>query len=113
SRLCEHAGALVDPDDGAAEACLERARDEPGARGHIEDTALPAGVHARHEEPPPAWVLAERKERRVALIGGSERGKELLGVHTRESRVPHMQLDEVARLAAAHGDVTGVLAAES
>ena len=112
-RLREHAFALVDADDAAAVAVDERARDEPGPRRDVEHAAFPVDVGTGHEEAAPARILTERENGRAALIGGAERGEERLGVHRRESRLLRMDLDRVARAAAAHGEVRGVLGAES
>src|SRR4051812_33326619 len=109
----EHPRALVDADHHAAVPRGQRAGDEPGSSRDVENPALRAGRDPRHEEAPPPRILAEGEDRSIAFVRGTDRGEERLGVHRRQSRLLEMNLDELAHAAGAHGEVSGVLAAES
>ena len=75
--LGEHLGALVDADDGAGLLADELTRDRARPRRDVEHAIARCGLDPRHEKPPPAWILAVGERGGVALVGRSERGKEL------------------------------------
>jgi hypothetical protein len=88
-------------------------RDGAGAGGDVEDAVGGTNVDARDEEAPPARILAQREQRRVAVVRRSERREERLRVDCASlCRVLSDDLERIAGAAAAHGPVTAVLAAE-
>jgi hypothetical protein len=76
----QHPGALVDADDGAALLPGELDRDRGGAGRDVEDDVAGPRLDPRDEEAPPARVLPEREQRRIAVVGRAERREELAGV---------------------------------
>ena len=75
--FCEHLRALVDPDHRAAVATRELDRHRSRAGGHVEHDFARRGLDPRDEEAPPARVLPEAQQRRVAVVGGAERSEEI------------------------------------
>src|SRR5581483_7917118 len=75
-------------------------RDRAGAGGDVEDRVAGAGLDARDEEAPPARVLAEREEPRVAVVRRPERREQLLRVlpagrerrHERNRALKHVSI---------------------
>jgi hypothetical protein len=117
---CEHLPALVDTDDTAPGAAYQLDRNGRGACGDIEDGVVGSDVHPRHQESPPAGILAERKQPGVAVVGRSERSEELCGIHGGRvygDRVALQDdLQEIASTAAGYAEdgeeLAGILAAE-
>src|SRR5919108_609493 len=62
--LGEHAGALVQPDNGATVPARELDRDRAGPGRYVEDGVAGARVDARDEERSPPRILAEREHPR-------------------------------------------------
>ena len=75
--LGQHLGALVDPDDRAAVRPDELDRHGSRAGGDVEHRCRRPGLDPRDQEAPPARVLAEREQPRVAVVGRAERREEL------------------------------------
>ena len=76
ARLRQHLRALVEADDRAALAREQLARDRAGPGRDVEHGVAGAAVDARDEETPPARILAEREQRRVAVVRRPERGEQ-------------------------------------
>ena len=86
--LGEHLRALVDPDDGAALLPHELERDCSGAGGQVDHHVRgPHSADARDEELPPARVLAEGEQARVAVVARTERREQLPGARLDHTRV--------------------------
>lgn len=74
----EHLGALVDSDDPAAVSARELDRHGCCAASHVEDHRVRRHRDSLDEKGPPARILAERQEARVAVVCLAERGEERL-----------------------------------
>jgi hypothetical protein len=104
--LGKHLGARVDADNRAALLREQFASDGAGSGRNVEDCVGGADVDVRDERPPPAWVLAQGKERGVPVVRRPERCEERprdggLG-HAAESILDAVALaDDVDRIAAA------------
>ena len=72
--------ALIDADDRAALLADKLARDGAGAGRDVEHAVAGPGVDARDEESPPARILTVGEERRVTVVGRSERREQRLRV---------------------------------
>ena len=109
----EHLGALVDADDVAVLLPRELERDRCGAGGDVEHRVERPHVEPRDEEPAPARVLPERQDARPAVVVGPERREEgRWHPYAWSSMALDDDLERIAGAAAAHGQVTAVLAAE-
>src|SRR4051794_10826269 len=75
----EHLAALVDADDRTPFLPEQLGSDRARAGRDVENTVAGTDVEARDQEPPPAWILAEREDAGVALIGRAERREQLQG----------------------------------